>query len=407
MAESHRWNNRLKAVAFGLGLALTALTVRHWWSTFTNGHPPCSDCVSDFPQIYAGSKLIWQNPTALYDFGRQLTIQKIVDPRIGNSTQPFAYPPFTALVLMPLGWLSFSWAFVAMAVVNAGLLLLTLILLIRKLELKKDQSVWLVLIAYCNFGVHSVLIQGQTSMVVLSCLTAFMFAVRGGKQIPAGFWGGFMFFKPQLLAVPIIALAFKRLWKALFIASVVLIALSILSIVLVGRAGIGDYLELLKFYGTTERGFGSYPEHMHNLRALVQYYVPFSYARYLWLLLVIPIAAATMWLNANARDDLGTVSLLWIGNFLAMMLLTPHLYGHDLVLLIVPGAYILKMCGDPVPWFAPLALIVVGVVPVLSQVIGPRMPPVLPMILLAGYLACLWFVRKEAKAQSNSLPAFN
>jgi hypothetical protein len=98
---------------------------------------------------------------------------------------------------------------------------------------------------------------------------------------------------------------------------------------------------------------------------------------------------------------------LWIGNFLAVMLLTPHLYAHDLVLMIVPGAYILKLCGNPVPWFSSFALIFVGVLPVLSQVIGPRMPPVVPMILLAGYLVCIGSVWKGTRAQSNSLAAFN
>jgi Glycosyltransferase family 87 len=407
MAQSNPWNNRLKAVAVGVGLALTALTIRHWYGTFWYGHPPCDDCRADFPGFYAAAKLVWQNPSALYDHAQQLAIQRVIDNRIGESILPFAYPPFTAIVLMPLGWLSFRAAFVAMTLVNALLLVAMLVWLIREFELKPDQSAWLLLSTLCNFGVHSVLLQGQTSMVVLSCLTAFMFAVRGGKQVAAGFWSGCMFFKPQLLAVPFIALAFKRLWKALFVATLVLIALGIVSIVLVGRTGIADYLQLLKFYATTESGSGSYPEHMHNLRALVQYYVPFSYARYFWLALVVPIAALTMWLNTVTDNDAKNAGFLWVGNFLAMMLLTPHLYGHDLVLMIVPAAYILKVCGDPVPWFAPLTLIVVGVLPVLSQAIGPRMPPVVPMILLAGYLACIWFVRKEAKAQSNSLPAFN
>ena len=67
----------------------------------------------------------------------QLAIQKMADPRLGESTQPFAYPPFTALVLMPLGWLPFSGAFAVMTLVNVGLLSVVLLFLIRKLGLVK------------------------------------------------------------------------------------------------------------------------------------------------------------------------------------------------------------------------------------------------------------------------------
>jgi Glycosyltransferase family 87 len=143
--QSARWNNRLKAIALGLGLALSTLTVRHWWSIFNYGHPPCNDCVADFPQFYAGAKLVWQNPSRLYDYAEQLALQKTVDPRIEDTTQPFAYPPFTALVLMPLAWLPFSGAFAVMTLANVGLLSVVLLFLIRKLGLGKEQSTWLLL----------------------------------------------------------------------------------------------------------------------------------------------------------------------------------------------------------------------------------------------------------------------
>src|SRR5689334_2477299 len=100
---------------------------------------------------------------------------------------------------MPLSWLSFRVAFVAITFVNIGLLLFTLRLLIRKLNLQRQQSAWLLLSTFCNFGVHSVLLQGQTSLVVLVCLTAFMFSAMNGKQFHAGFWAGLNFLKPQLL----------------------------------------------------------------------------------------------------------------------------------------------------------------------------------------------------------------
>lgn len=407
MAQANQWSNGLKAVALGLGLALTALTVRHWWSTFEYGHPPCNDCVADFPQFYAGAKLIWQNPSALYSYQHQVAIQKALDPRIGESTQPFAYPPFMALVLMPLGWLPFPASFASITLVNVGLLSLALALLIRKLGLNKDQSVWLLLTTFCNFGVHIAFLQGQTSIIMLSCLNAFMFALLGGKQLAAGFWSGCLLFKPQLLAVPMIVLACQRLWWAFFLAGGILAALCALSILLVGLPGIIDYLQLLKFYGTSESGFGSYPQYMHNLRALVQYLIPFSYAHYFWLAVVVPIAALTMWLNSIARNQEGNSAFLWIANLVAIMLLTPHLYPHDLALMIVPSAFILKIYPTPLPWFVPASLTLVGVLPVLSFVAGKQAPPVIPVILLSGFLVCVWKAWRFAKPGSRAVAMLN
>ena len=118
MQRSERWRNRFKAVAIGIGLALSALTIRHWVETFSFGHPLCEDCRPDFPSLYSGARLIGEEPSALYDLKRQLAIQKSIDSRIGDSALAFAYPPSTALLLMPLGWLSFSGAFLVMPLKN-------------------------------------------------------------------------------------------------------------------------------------------------------------------------------------------------------------------------------------------------------------------------------------------------
>jgi hypothetical protein len=209
-----------------------------------------------------------------------------------------------------------------------------------------------------------------------------MFAVLGDRQFAAGFWSGCIFFKPQFLAVPMIVLVFQRLWRALFLAGVILIALCAISIFLVGHHGISNYLQLLKFYGTTESGFGSYPQHMHNLRALVQFFVPFSYAPYLWFALVVAVAALSMWMNTiNGNGESGK-RYLWLGNFLSMMLLTPHLYPHDLSLMIVPSAFILRVCGASVPLPVASSLIALGVLPILPRVLHYQMPPVLAVVFL-------------------------
>jgi hypothetical protein len=334
-------------------------------------------------------------------------IHKALDPRIGETIQPFAYPPFMALVLMPLGWLPMAPAFALMTLINAGLLSLTLYLLVRRLALRKEQAVWLALTTFCNFGVHIVFLQGQTSIIMLSCFTAFMFAALDGKPLAAGFWSAFLLFKPQLLAVPMIVLVCQRLWRALLVAMSLLAAFCAVSILLVGVPGIVEYLQLLKFYGTSESGFGSYPRYMHNLRALVQYLIPFSHVPSVWLALVIPITGLTMWLNATAHQQAGKAALLWTANFIAAMLITPHLYPHDLALMIVPSAFILKNCPTPIPAYVPASLIIMGVLPVWSFVTNTAAPPVIPVVFIAVFLFCVWNARRTAMLQASAVATSN
>lgn len=393
------WKNRLKAVAVGLGLALSALTARHWYGTFRNGHPPCADCLADFPGFYAAAKLIWENPSGLYDYGNQHAIQSAIDSRIGEAILPFAYPPFTAVVLMPLGWIPFPWAFLAMTVVNAFVLALTLFMLIRNLGLRQEQSLWLLLSTFCNFGVHGAFLQGQTSFVTLFCLTAFMFAVsRRRDQLSVGGWAGAVFFKPQYLLVPLLTLVCQRLWKGLWIAVTILIVLCAGSLMLVGQRGIGEYLRLLEFYGTSESGFGSYPGDMHNLRSLVQYLVPFSYAPYLWVALMVVVAALTIWLNTKKDHDARMTDSLWIANFLAMILLAPHVYAHDLSLMLVPSALLLRRYAASVPLSVAALLIGLCVLPILPHLIGDHTPPILSVIFLLALIGCAKVIQPSNKA---------
>ena len=402
MTRHTKWINRLKAAAIGIGLALSALTVRHWYGTFMVGHPPCADCRADFPGFYTAARLIWQAPDRLYAYDDQLAIQKTIDGRIGNSILPFAYPPFTAMVLMPLGWLSFRSAFIAMTLANGLLLAAILRSLFQRLDLGKEGKTWLLLSAFCNAGVHTVMLQGQTSLMLLFVLTGFMLSMSRQKD-SAGFWAGMVFLKPQLLAVPFIALFFQRRWRAFLIATMVLATLCALSVLVVGTGAIAEYLGLLQFYGTTESGFGSYPKDMHNLRALVQYLVAFEHARYLWLGLVAPIGISAMWMNTRARGEAAWCPL-WIGNFMAITLLTPHLYLHDLAFLIVPCALVLKLRRESPSPLLCLSLILLGVLPILSSLFATAVPPIMPFILLAGFLWSLYSVRRAAAPVEKERP---
>jgi hypothetical protein len=109
-------------------------------------------------------------------------------------------------------------------------------------------------------------------------------------------------------------------------------------------------------------------------------------------------------LRGSQNDEEEHVAL-WMRNLLAMMLLTPHLYAHDLTLMVVPTALFLRMWDGPIPWLVPSLLIFTGVFRILSFVVGPRVPPPVPMIFLAGYSLCIWQARKTNKLRVNCVAA--
>ena len=397
MGQRSTCNNRLKAVALGLALALGALTIRHGYETFSFGHPSCDNCRPDFPSLYSGAKLMWKNRAALYDLDQQLKIQKTIDPRIADSVLAFAYPPTTALVLMPLGWLSFSNAYLLMTVVNVLVLMLALRVLAKNLALNGEQFQWLLLTTFCSFGVHSAILQGQTSILLILPVSLFIRSVLQGSQTAAGLCIGALFFKPQLLPVPFLVLTAQRRGRALALGISLLAVSAILSVSLVGWDGINDYFRLAQRFGASESDLGTNPQDMHNLRALVYYALPATLVTPVWIGGEILLAIGALFLNAKAGVDEKGIAAQWVGNMLVIILLSPHLHAHDLALLIPANAFVLKLCRGSLPVTVSCSLVALGIFPLLPWLLATPLPPVLPLVFLIAFVGCVWFVRSLSR----------
>jgi hypothetical protein len=391
------WNRRLKAIAVGLGIALSVLTARHWYETYTLGHPNCDNCRADFPALYAGAKLMWENPSALYNLDQQLAIQRTIDPRIGDSILGFAYPPFTAFLMMPLGSTSFPNAFLVMSVVNGVILFIALKLLIGHLALNREQSTWLLATTFCNFGVHSTILQGQTSLAALLLVILYLRSVRQENEVQAGLWSSALSFKPQLLAVPLFVLAIRRKWRAFMVCVAVIGGLAIFSGIVIGPKAIADYIEISRRVSGLESDLGTHPREMQNLRALAVNLGSGLVALYVWAVLGGLTVAGVVILNRTLRDGDKSTVVQWIGNLAAILLLSPHVHVHDLALLVVPSALALSLFRDSVPVGLSIGLILIGILPLLSFVLA-HPPPLVPFVLLSVFAFCLWFVRRSTAA---------
>ena len=382
MASSSVWTHRIAALSVGLGIAMCAVTLPCWWTIVRDHSPSCSVSKPDFMSLYTGAKLFWTNRSALYNLEQQRLIQESIDPSRGDWVLPFFYPPFFAAFLVPLAWLRFSAAFIVMTVINIVLLATTIELLVRRLQLNRQQTYWLVLTTLCNYGVHYGLLEGQTSFIALLLLTLFMLTLRESGFASSGIWSGFLFFKPQLAGIPLLILLSNKKWRALEWAFLTLGLFALISLVGVGTDGIKDYLALSAQAAAGDDYLRIEPEGMHNLRALTYFFFPAPWRDAVWWAGTVVLVTLIVARSRASEKPNGIFFAEWITIAAALILVSPHLHSHDLTLLIIPFALVLKQVGEAVIPLVALTLVIVGVLPLINTIAYPHLPPLIPIALL-------------------------
>jgi len=385
MASPTVWNNRVCALALGLGIGLTAIIGPCWWSIVRHHSPSCSENKPDFISLYTGATLMLTDRSSLYDLEKQRLVQQPIDPSRGRWVLPYFYPPFFAVVLVPLAWLPFSLAFIAMTLVNCALLIASIRILIQKLQLNRQQSSWLIVATFCNYGVHYALLEAQTSFITLILLVLYVTTLNSPAENRAGIWSGLMFFKPQLALAPVIVLIGRRKWVAIGLVIGIVGFLGLVSLFAIGLAGLEHYITVIPGAVSGEDGLHvmppERPERMHNLRALAYFFLPAPWRDYIWWSATLGVVAFIV-IRARANEDQGISIRQWTSILVAMILVTPHFHDHDLTLLTVPLALFLKWAGDGVVPPVALALVALGMLSLINTVAYPHFPPLVPLVLL-------------------------
>jgi len=368
MFTAAAWSNRVKAIILGLGLGLAFHTSGNWWKILIERVPECGqpNCVADFVTFYAEATLFWQHRQALYDLDEQLAYQKRIAPT--ERVLPFVYPPITAALMSPLALLPFSIAFLVMTLVNVLLLLESLRLLIRHLPLNRDQSSWLLLFALGNFGVHAVVFYGQTSAIVLYLLTRHMLAQRQSTDGQAGIWAGLLCVKPQYLSIPHLVLLLRGRWHALFVGVLVSMVLIVGTFLFVGVEASKQYFDLAQRMVSADDDWWNQWRSMHNLRALTIYWLPAPWQTYAWWAGIAAVLSVMAFLNLRRDGSADGFAQTWILNILALLIVIPHLFTHDLTLLILPCALWLSLFKGAVPIPVGLGLVLLAGLPALNYV---------------------------------------
>jgi len=361
---------------------MSAVMLPCWWTIVRDHRPSCSASKPDFISLYTGAKLFSTNRPALYNLEQQRAIQEGIDPSSGDWVLPFFYPPFFAAFLVPLGWFSFSAAFIAMTLINIAILVAVIQLLVRRVQLNRQQTYWLMLASFSNYGVQYGLLEGQTSFIALLLLTLFVFSFRESGSGNSGIWSGFLFFKPQLAGIPFLILVSNKKWRELGSAFLMLGLLAFISLLSVGVGGVKDYIALSARAAAGDEYLRIEPEGMHNLRALSYFFLSAPWGDAVWWLGTFLLIALIVARSRASEKPNGNFFTEWITIAAALILISPHLHSHDLTLLTIPFAFVLKSAGEAVLPLVALTLVVLGVFPLINTIAYPHLPPLVPIALL-------------------------
>jgi hypothetical protein len=313
---------------------------------------------TDFLGIYVGAhEAATGHGNELYDLDRQrATMNEAVLPYHRAPLMAFIYPAYVAILLSPIGALSFEHAVVVLLSINA-LIALRMAWLVATRFTNSDNDRLALLFALLAFvPLHLTLLQNQLGLFPALGILEAMVAFRDRRPVRAGCWVLLGILKPQLILLPLLALLVARCWKALTPFLVGALGGFVISLFVAGW-WVPRYLSFLVTYNRTGWGVSLYPQAMQNWRGLayVLFYPghPLASRVLLGVLSVISVAAVIMICGRSTKPAKGNGfyphrEAAFAIAVLLGVLTSPHEYLHDWIV-FVPAAAVLQQWWRSLP----------------------------------------------------------
>ncbi|MGH9494091.1 MAG: glycosyltransferase family 87 protein, partial [Candidatus Sulfotelmatobacter sp.] len=287
----------------------------------------------DFLPLYISARLISQRRDAeLYDQEAQTKELEQIASKASAVRIPYLYGPQVGLLFVPLANLPFLAAAAIWVASSVSMYFICIYALWRCSPNLLPHRQLTALAAIAFPPLFHFFVRGQFSVVPLACFTAAFLALRANRLLLSGIALGLLFAKPQfLLAIPLILLL-AQAWKIL--AGLVLSSLAELAFARlyfgagVTRAYLNVLLHPSRWIGTAELSHA--PIQMHSLRSFWTLLVPWpsvALALYVLTSLVVLTMAVALWRSSSP------IALKYSALVLAAILINPHLFVYDLLVL--------------------------------------------------------------------------
>ncbi len=385
------WLNRGRLVFYSAAICLLFLAFTALWTALALAHGLVDPVGIPFGHVFiefwaAGKAALGRDPAAVYDFPAFLALQRTAVGGV-RALYPWHYPPLLLLFLPPFALLPY----LAAVPLWYGCNLAAYLALARRLA-PAPQLLWTAL------AFPGALIAFHVGQFGFALVAAFGWALLLLDEVPllAGLLIALLAVKPHLfLLVPLALLAARR-WTAFAAAALGVLALSLASWLIFGSEVWLAFLADIRLFEKSHvllSGAHAPPAEGENFLLwnwqpsvfvmAETLGLPQALAAALQAATAIAAAAAVIWAwRGHAPRTLRSAALVAAG-----LLVPPYLYNYDLVLLILPIAW-LGWHGARHGWLPgeKLALLVAwlspGLVTPLAGLLGVQLGP----LLLAGVL---------------------
>jgi hypothetical protein len=329
----------------------------------------------DFVGIYVGPRMIASGAASqLYDLPTQAAFSAAAVAPYKRGIMPFVYPAYVAVILKPLGLLSFRTALKVWFLVNMMAFVWSAIRLGRFFGGSAWEQTAVLVIFLAWPPLELTLAQGQMGLLLTIAFTEALIALHAGRQWRTGCWLSLGLMKPQMILFPLLWLVLRRSWRALGAFCAIGLSVVAVSIAILGN-WIPQYLLFLAEYNRRGAQLALYPIAMQNWRGLASWLFHSDHG---WsvsaVILSLTVASALgVWQVAQRRTgERGRFSVAEAAQFAIAIILgllsSPHLYLHDWVAAL-PAGFVLwavvreKYEQNPRDWRCAVVLWLIGLSP--------------------------------------------
>jgi hypothetical protein len=284
---------------------------------------------TDFVQFYIGGSFLREGRAdLLYDARAQYERAQALAPGSPDILYVPIQSPQTALAFAPLAKYRYTVALTVWFTVIVVLYGVSCWILWRDCLPLRGYRVYTVACCAAFPGLYSTVLHGQTSCVGLLALAVALFALRRERHFSAGLALGCLVFKPHWVAVAGAVFVAAREWRV--VTGIVASAAAQLGVVglIVGPAVMSAYWERLRSIQRISRLLEPRPG--NTLNGLLTAVIPWEAAAlglYAAAAIFMLMMAARVW-RSGARFELRASAIV-----LAMILISPHAFEYDLILL--------------------------------------------------------------------------
>lgn len=348
----------LAAISAVVLLGLGALWLQ--WLVSEVAGAPAQQGHHDFFAFYAAGSLIGAHePGLLYSAPTLTGIERhIVAAPVGAAGyMPFLNPPAAAALLAPLSVLAEPGARIVWLLVSAALAVACV--LVATAGLRPWLRATALLLLLTSYPAFQAFVEGQWSFVLLVATLGALVAARRGHPLLAGLAIAVLWLKPPLLLLVLVWLVATRRWRIAGAAVVTVVAFTLVALPWTGITSNLDYLSFLGGVGASHatgagaNGATQWEGGLLGMEGLLGLAATIAGQQHALLVDVLTIAASSTLLalfviatrtrlrrgTLTARDGMAAICLA--------LLLDPHLYAQDCVLLIVALALALREARTP------------------------------------------------------------